>query len=192
MSEAIDLSNVSGKDTPQAKQTQAGKGDILKDAETFFTHLDSELMKSDLEAQTPEEIDAAKQTQQQDKSKNLGTAQQPGKPGPEDAETLKKRYAASSTEAKKLAAERKELEPYMPILEAMKTDPNLISHVRSYFEGGGLTPKSITEQLNLDADFEINMQEAVSDPNSDSAKVLDATVDNLVTQRLNHLRIYTF
>jgi hypothetical protein len=67
----------------------------------------------------------------------------------------------------------------------MKADPNLISHVRGYFEGGGSAPKSVKEQLGLDEDFMFDYDDALSDPNSESAKLFNATVDGVVQRRLN-------
>ena len=96
-----------------------------------------------------------------------------------------KRYADSSSEARKLNTELKELEPYVPILNAMKQDPNLISHVRNYFEGGGKPPKSVKEQLGLDEDFIFDPDEAVSDGDSSSAKVLQSVIDGAVQRKLS-------
>ena len=67
----------------------------------------------------------------------------------------------------------------------MKEDPNLIQHVRSYFEGGGNTPNSMKEQLQLNEDFIFDGNEAFDNPSSDSAKVLNATIDGLVQRRLS-------
>ena len=100
-------------------------------------------------------------------------------------DTLQKRYSDSSREAKRLNSKLKELEPYMPILDAMREDPNLISHVRNYFEGGGQTPQTMTEKLNLGEDFVFDPDDAFSQPESDSAKVLGATIDGVVQRRLN-------
>ncbi len=102
----------------------------------------------------------------------------------EEVETLKKRYADSSREGKRLNTRLKELEPYLPILDEMRKDPQLITHVRDYFEGGGQTPESITQKLKLDEDFIFDPDEAVSNPNSDSAKVLTSTIDGVVQKRL--------
>tara|TARA_R100000655_G_scaffold29559_3_gene59749 strand:- start:10971 stop:11861 length:891 start_codon:yes stop_codon:yes gene_type:complete len=102
-----------------------------------------------------------------------------------DIENLQKRYSDSSREAKKLSKQLKEIEPYMPILDAMKEDPNLISHVRGYFEGGGEAPSSMKEKLNLGEDFVFDPDEAMSNSNSDSARVLSATIDGVVQRRLN-------
>jgi len=102
-----------------------------------------------------------------------------------DVETLKQRYADSSKEGKRLSGKLNELEPYVPIINAMKDDPNLVTHVRNYFEGGGQAPKNMKEQLKLDEDFVFDPDEAVSDQSSDSAKVLQATIDGVVQKRLN-------
>ena len=75
----------------------------------------------------------------------------------------------------------------MPILDAMREDPNLISHVRNYFEGGGQTPETLNQQLNLDEDFVFDADEAFSKPDSDSAKVLGATIDGVVQRRLSNV-----
>ena len=103
----------------------------------------------------------------------------------ENIDTLKKRYGDSSREAKKLSGKLKELEPYMPILDAMREDPNLVSHVRNYFEGGGQTPQNMAERLELPEDFEFDSDDAFKDPDSNSAKVLGATIDGVVQRRLN-------
>lgn len=101
-------------------------------------------------------------------------------------DNLKSRYSASSKEAKRLNTRLNELEPYMPILDAMKDDPNLINHVRNYFEGGGNAPSGMKEQLQLDEDFMFDGNEAFDNPDSDSARVLNATIDGLVQKRLNN------
>ena len=103
----------------------------------------------------------------------------------EDVNALKKRYSDSSREGQRLNDKLKSLKPYMPILDAMRKDPNLIRHVRSYFEGGGQTPTNMKERLKLDEDFIFDADEAMSTPDSDSAKVLTATVDNIVQKRLS-------
>jgi hypothetical protein len=97
---------------------------------------------------------------------------------------MQKRYSDSSREAKRLNGKLQELEPYMPVLEAMRDDPNLITHVRSYFEGGGQTPQNMATKLNLPEDFVFDADDAFSTPDSDSAKVLGATIDGIVQRRL--------
>ena len=69
----------------------------------------------------------------------------------------------------------------------MREDPNLISHVSNYFEGGGQTPETLNQQLNLDEDFVFDAEEAFGKPDSDSAKVLGATIDGVVQRRLSNV-----
>ena len=70
----------------------------------------------------------------------------------------------------------------------MRDDPNLITHVRNYFEGGGQAPKSMTEELNLGEDFIFDGDEAVKDPESGSAKVLNRTIDGMIQKRLGQFQ----
>jgi len=113
------------------------------------------------------------------------TPSSPSEVQSQDSDVLQKRYSDSSREAKRLNGKLSELEPYMPILDAMREDPNLIQHVRNYFEGGGQAPQTMTEQLNLPEDFSFDADDAFADNDSDSAKVLGATVDGIVQRRLN-------
>ena len=101
-----------------------------------------------------------------------------------DGNPYKKRYADSSREAVKLAEQYKSVEPFVPVLEAMKNDSGLVEHVRDYLVNGGQPSKSIQSSLGLDEDFIYNEQEAMSDPGSDSAKLMNAHVDKIVQQRV--------
>ena len=130
-----------------------------------------------------QEVELAQSTSEQDDNTSMSPSevQQQGV----ETDSLQKRYSDSSREAKRLNGKLKEVEPYMPILEAMREDPNLIAHVRNYFEGGGQAPQTMTEKLELPEDFVFDADEAVKTPESDSAKVLGATVDGIVQRRLN-------
>ena len=101
-------------------------------------------------------------------------------------DALQKRYSDSSREAKRLNGKLNDLEPYMPILDAMREDPNLIQHVRNYFEGGGQAPESMAQNMELPEDFQFDPDDAFTDPKSDSAKIFGATVDGIVKRRLNN------
>jgi hypothetical protein len=105
----------------------------------------------------------------------------------DELETLKKRYADSSKEAKKLASKLKDYQQYdqlIPVLQVMRDDPNLLKQVRSYLEDGS-TPQSVIKNLNIPEDFVFDGDEAIKDPNSDSAKVFNAMVDTAVTRRMS-------
>ena len=105
----------------------------------------------------------------------------------DDGNPYKKRYQDSSREAVKLRDKYQEVEPFVPVLEAMKNDSGLVEHVREYLVNGGNTPKRVQEQLNLDEDFIFDSQEAMTDPDSDSAKVLNAQVDKVVQHRVGQI-----
>lgn len=150
-------------------------------AEDFFGQLEQEVnggIVDDLNETSEAKVNQSDNTQVVEESAE--EAQQ------EDIETLKKRYADSSAEGKRLNNRLSELEPYLPILDEMRKDPNLVSHVKGYFEGGGQTPQSMVEKMNLGEDFVFDPDEAVNNPNSDSAKVLGATIDGVVQRRLSN------
>ena len=144
-------------------------------AEDFFSQLDRQVM-----GEVVEQPDVEAQVEQ------ITPVQDPVAERNTEVNSVdwEKRYSDSSREAKRLNTQLRELEPYMPLLNAMKEDPNLITHVRGYFEGGGSAPKSVKEQLGLDEDFVFDYDDALSDPNSQSAKLFNATVDGVVQRRL--------
>ena len=150
---------------------------VMSSSSDFFESLDREVNGGILdEQQQPTSV----QSGNTQSSPNVEVQMQ------DDSEVLQKRYSDSSREAKRLNGKLKEIEPYMPILDAMREDPNLISHVRNYFEGGGQAPQSMNQQLNLDEDFVFDPEEAFQQPDSDSAKVMGATIDGIVQRRLNN------
>ena len=101
-----------------------------------------------------------------------------------ELDNLKKRYSDSSREAQNLRAQLNELKPFVPVLDAMKKDSGLVNHVRDYFESGGELNSDVKKQLNLDDDFSFDAEEMLSSPDSDSRKVFNKMVDNIVSNRL--------
>ena len=150
---------------------------VMNSSSDFFESLDREVNGGILDEQQQPTSVKSDNTQS---SPNVEVQPQ------DNNEVLQKRYSDSSREAKRLNGKLKEIEPYMPILDAMREDPNLISHVRNYFEGGGQAPQSMNQQLNLDEDFVFDPDEAFQKPDSDSAKVMGATIDGIVQRRLNN------
>jgi septal ring factor EnvC (AmiA/AmiB activator) len=105
-----------------------------------------------------------------------------------DSHNWEKRYKDSSKEAIKLKEQMSGVKPFVPVLEAMKKDPGLVQHVRDYLQNGGnAQAKSLEEKLGLDEDFVFDLQEAVSDPNSDSAKLANVYLGNIVNQRVGNM-----
>ena len=105
----------------------------------------------------------------------------------QDGTDWQKRYTDSSREAVKWRDRFKTVEPFVPVLEAMKNDSGLVDHVREYLKSGGAPAKSIQEQLDIPEDFIFDQQEAMTNPDSDSAKVMNAHVDTLVEKRVGSL-----
>ena len=149
-------------------------------ADNFFGALDQEVNGAIIDGDMNETSQTQAQSDDTPVARDGNEAQQ------EDVETLKKRYSDSSKEGKRLNSRLTELEPYMPILDEMRKDPNLVSHVRGYFEGGGQTPESMVDKLELGEDFIFDPDEAVGNPKSDSARVLNATIDGVVQRRLTN------
>ena len=98
-----------------------------------------------------------------------------------------KRYKDSSKEAVKMSQQLKDLKPFVPVLDAMKRDSGLVNHVRSYLESGGKPNKSVKDELGLDEDFIFDQQEAIENPDSDSAKLMQAHIDGIVQSRVNQV-----
>jgi hypothetical protein len=98
-----------------------------------------------------------------------------------------KRYTDSSREAVKWRDKFKTVEPFVPVLEAMKNDSGLVDHVRGYLQSGGKPAASIQEKLDIPEDFIFDQQEAMTNPDSDSAKLMNAHVDTLVEKRVGSM-----
>ena len=167
------VSNASLKEAPESNVQD------LNDLESgdFFESLDNSVNGGILDSEYS-----------QSTSQNLddNTSASPSGVPEQSGDALQKRYSDSSREAKRLNGKLTEIEPYMPILDAMREDPNLITHVKNYFEGGGQAPESMAENMELPEDFSFDPDDAFSDPKSDSAKVFGATVDGIVQRRLNN------
>jgi uncharacterized protein (UPF0147 family) len=160
---------------PESENVQQPAEDVFS-SEDFFESLDQSVNSGILD----------EPSQSTSEEESVNTQSSPSEVQPQDDnEVLQKRYSDSSREAKRLNGKLKEIEPYMPILDAMREDPNLINHVRNYFEGGGQTPATMADKLQLPEDFVFDSDEAFSTPESDSAKVLGATIDGIVNRRLN-------
>ena len=174
------VSNVN--ETPESENTHPSATDAVMNGvgEDFFQSLDESVnggILSDTSQPTSETNSGNTLSSPSGVTEEVSTGN--------EVESLKKRYGDSSREAKRLNGKLQELEPYMPILDAMRDAPNLITHVRNYFEGGGQTPQNMAEKLNLPEDFVFDADDAFSTPESDSAKVLSSTIDGIVHRRLN-------
>ena len=148
----------------------------------FFEALEKDVngvIADDTEA-TQQSIGPAQVTQSQNVGSHNVTAQ-------EGSSNWERRYKDSSREAVKWRDAYKEVEAFVPILDTMKKDSGLVEHVRDYLVNGGSPSKTIQEQIGLDEDFIFDQQEAMTDPNSDSAKLMNAQVDRVVQARVGQI-----
>jgi len=96
-----------------------------------------------------------------------------------------KRYKDSSREAQKLSAKVKQLRPFEPLMDVMRKDDGLVTHIKDYLQNGGSPAKSVKEELGLNEDFHYDPNEALDNPESDSAKVFNASVDKAVETKVS-------
>tara|TARA_R110000822_G_scaffold19207_16_gene62752 strand:- start:36 stop:974 length:939 start_codon:yes stop_codon:yes gene_type:complete len=161
------------------------------DVNEFFNSLDKEV--NDIVYENVNNV-TEQATQQAQADPNLETQRQEQQVGSDDNTVQsngntdwKKRYQDSSREAQKLNEQYKQVEPFIPILDTMKNDSGLVDHVRDYLENGGEPAKSVQEQLGLDEDFIYDEQEAMTNPESDSAKVREAQTGAIVNKRIQQV-----
>tara|TARA_R100001594_G_scaffold101774_1_gene136333 strand:+ start:1256 stop:2173 length:918 start_codon:yes stop_codon:yes gene_type:complete len=155
-------------------------------SEEFFNELDNQVNGGIID-----ETAEVTQSQNSGSEQVTHTSQDNGSENVElpanDGVDWKKRYEDSSREAVRLSEQYKSVEPFVPVLEAMKNDSGLVDHVRDYLVSGGKPSKTIQEQLKLDEDFVFDQQEAMTDPDSDSAKLMNAHVDKMVQGRVGQM-----
>ena len=111
----------------------------------------------------------------------------PSSAGNDELEKANKRYSDSSREAQKMKAQLDELKPFMPVLEVMKKDSGLVDTVREYLINGGKPSETVSNKLKLPEDFVFDSHEAMVNPDSNSAKVMDAYVDKMVQVRTKEI-----
>jgi len=101
------------------------------------------------------------------------------------AETLEKRYGDSTREAQKLKAENdnlSELSKFKPLIEHLKNSPDAVQALRDSLGG---KPKSLTERFG--EDFVFDAHEAMSDPKSNSAQVMNEYIAKSAQQQASRL-----
>ena len=167
----------------QADSFEAAEAQTDTGSSDFFDQLDNEVNGGIIDTEvTQSQTSGSEQvthTQQDVGSKNVEQSSN-------DSTDWKKRYEDSSREAVRLSDQYKSVEPFVPVLEAMKNDSGLVDHVRDYLKNGGQPAKSVQEQLGLDEDFVFDANE-ITDPDSDSSKVMNAHVDKLVQGRVGQM-----
>ena len=158
------------------------------DSSDFFSQLESEVNgmqtegEDNLDTQVTQDLSGSEKVTHANESNGSNSVDWDSENNP-----YKKRYKDSSREAIKMNDRLRELTPFVPVLDAMKQDSGLVDHVRNYLQNGGTPSGEVANQLNLPEDFQYDGHEAVTNPDSDSAKVLATQVDNIVQQRVGNI-----
>ena len=167
-------------DSFEAAEVQADTG-----SETFFDNLENQVNGGIID-ETAEVTQQETSGSEQVTHNTQSVGSENVEPPTADGTDWKKRYEDSSREAVRLSEQYKNVEPFVPVLEAMKNDSGLVDHVRDYLKNGGKPAKSIQDQLGLSEDFVFDAND-IADPDSDSAKVMNAHVDGMVQQRVGQM-----
>ena len=99
----------------------------------------------------------------------------------DESNPYKVRYSDSSRENTRIKAKNDKLEPYESLINVLEQDAELVDMVRGYLDKG--TKPDMKQSLNLGDDFVFDMDEAISDPDSQSAKVFNTIVDKRADQK---------
>ena len=168
----------------QADSLDAAEARSDSGSENFFSDLDDQVNGGivDTEATPIQESGPEQVTRANNEEGSNRVAEQSNR-----GTDWEKRYTDSSREAVKWRDRYQEGEQFVPVLDAMKNDSGLVDHVRNYLVQGGEPAKSIQNELKLDEDFVFDQQEAMTDPDSDSAKLMNAHVDKLVQSRVGEM-----
>ena len=178
---------MNNEDNTQGNPEAVDNAVLGSEGEDFFSALEDSVNGIVQESEQPEmKTEATSENQSPNQTVTNEAAVSQGSEGTE-LDNLKKRYSDSSREAQNLRAQLNELKPFVPVLDAMKKDSGLVNHVRDYFENGGEVNKDIKSKLKLDEDFQFDPDEMVSNPDSDSRKVFDSMVNNIVNKKASEI-----
>ena len=167
--------NKENNSNPDVETVLEGDTEEIEGSEGFFEQLESDVngqINDDEAHSQPEQV-----TQQQADPQITGNEEVDWRG---EAENLKQRYSDSSREAQRLKAElneAQELTKFRPLIEHLKNDPTAVDALRSHFSGQA--------QPQFDEDFVFDAHEAVTEPNSDSAKALKQMIDVEADKRVN-------
>tara|TARA_Y100000004_G_scaffold196586_1_gene267087 strand:+ start:4293 stop:5189 length:897 start_codon:yes stop_codon:yes gene_type:complete len=148
----------------------------LEDSSDFFEALDREVNGIILD-----ESDTVDSTEQQE---TLQTDPEPVAVSDDHQHDYEKRYKDSSREARRLKEELDEMKQYEPLLNRLKEDTGMVDAIKQYVEGVE-QPQNVQQALNLPEDFVLDLDDAITNPNSDSAKALEHTISSVVDRRVN-------
>jgi hypothetical protein len=143
------------------------------DSDQFFADLDREVNGSMLEPEQAIETEEVTQA-----------PQEVGNPDSQETNNVdyEKRYKDSSREAQKLKSQLSEVEPFMPILNRLSEDEDMVEVVKDYLVNGKKEPT-----MELPEDFEFDLQDAIGNQKSDSAKYFNSLMDKAVSSKVSSI-----
>ena len=156
------------------------EGPDLTDSNAFFDTLDDQLGTKKMELPTPEPEQVTSQE---------AIPEVAGEQGNEQAANnvnWKKRYDDSSKEGRKNKAKLDELQPFESVINFLKEDSGAVELLQGYLKNGGQVPQNMQKELQLDEDFEFDMDEATKDPESDSGKLFNKMVERKAQNIVNN------
>tara|TARA_Y100000310_G_C20633310_1_gene789807 strand:- start:206 stop:1057 length:852 start_codon:yes stop_codon:yes gene_type:complete len=144
--------------------------EVVSDSDNFFQDLENDVNPEIYDNNPPKEQATPEAKVHPDSDGESGIDWE------DDDNPYKKRYSDSSREAQNQKAQAEENKPYNALINVMKKDPALIDTVQEYLENG--------KKSSLPEDFIFDADEAMSDRNSDSARVFQNAVENIVNQKI--------
>jgi hypothetical protein len=149
------------------------------DSDQFFADLDREVNGSIIE---PEQATETQQETQAPTFDNIEKVQ--GNPDPQETNNVnyEKRYQDSSREAQKLKAKLDEVEPFIPILNRLNEDQDMVEVVKDYLVNG-----KKSSEMQMPEDFDFDLQDAIANPTSESAKYFNSLMDQAVSSKVNNI-----
>ena len=149
---------------------------LAVDSGDFFESLDREVNGMILDDGNTVEATGTKATQATDPALVVNTD--------DHQHDWEKRYKDSSSEAQKLKAQLDEVREYDPIINRLKTDTGMIEAMKNYIDNGN-KPQDVKQALNLPEDFVFDLDDAMGNSESLSAKALEHTISGVVDRRVN-------
>ena len=174
------------KEANQPSDNTEAQGKVFGSSSDFFSQLEQEYNGAVDDSLLDTNDPPPKNEPGNESPVNTGPAQATPLPEQGNSNSIdwEKRYKSSSNEARKLNEKLKETSKFEPLLNVMRKDKGLVQHIKEYLEAGG-TPKIMKEKLGVPDDFVYDPQEAMEDPESNSAKLFNAQVDKAVNAKVD-------
>jgi len=171
--------NAVNPEAEEFTQEEVNESIFGSDSDQFFADLDREVNGSIIE---PEQATETQQETQAPTFDNIEKVQ--GNPDPQETNNVnyEKRYQDSSREAQKLKAKLDEVEPFIPILNRLNEDQDMVEVVKDYLVNG-----KKSSEMQMPEDFDFDLQDAIANPTSESAKYFNSLMDQAVSSKVNNI-----